>query len=251
MKNQSWLTARPIAHRGLHDLSRGIVENTPAAVSAAAAANYGIEIDVQVSADGEAMVQHDDRLGRLVEGDEDVRTLGVAALKARPFRAGTDRMATLGEICDLVNGRVPLLVELKSRFDGDLSLPRRVAKVLAAYSGPVAVMSFDPAPIVALRRLAPHLPHGITAERRFAPGPDEVGPSGGWPRLRLDLLLHAPSSRPGFLAYRLQDLATAPPRVARALGLPVLTWTVRSPADRTAALARADQVIFEGFLPEP
>ena len=114
-----WLIARPIAHRGLHDAAHGLIENTAGAVRAAIAANYGIEVDVQISADGEAMVHHDDVLGRLTQGEGRLDRLNAAALKRVPFRGSDERMLTLGELCDLVDGRVTMLVELKSRFDGD------------------------------------------------------------------------------------------------------------------------------------
>ena len=152
-----WLTARPIAHRGLHDAAHGLIENSAGAVRAAIAANYGIEVDVQVSADGEAMVHHDDVLGRLTQGEGRLDRLSAAELKRVPFRGSDERMLTLGELCDLVDGRVTVLIELKSHFDGDGSLPARVAAVLAGYRGPAAPMSFDPGQIAALRRKAPQL----------------------------------------------------------------------------------------------
>ena len=119
-----WLIARPFAHRGLHDAELGIIENTAGAVRAAIACDYGIEVDVQISADGEAMVHHDDVLGRLTEGDGRLDSLTAAELKRIPFRGSGERMMTLGELCDLVGGRVTMLVELKSRFDGDTTCPR-------------------------------------------------------------------------------------------------------------------------------
>jgi glycerophosphoryl diester phosphodiesterase len=241
-----WLTARPIAHRGLHDAAHGIIENTASAFAAAAAAAYGIETDVQISADGEAIVHHDDALGRLTDGDGALRDLTAAALTRVPFRATADRMMTLGELTDLVAGRVPLVVEVKSRFDGDLRLAERAAKVVAGYGGPAAVMSFDPAPVIALRRIAPRLVRGIVAERRYAPPEwDFLAPA---QRLTLPLLLHGWQSRPDFIAYRVDDLAALPPRAARRVfGLPLLTWTVRTAQQRALAARFADQVIFEGF----
>lgn len=155
-----WLTARPIAHRGLHDAAQGVIENTAAAMRAAIDAGYGIEIDVQVSADGEAMVHHDDVLGRLAEGGGRLDRCSAAALRDAPFRGSPERMLTLGELCDLVDRRATLLIELKSRFDGDDRLPARVADVLAAYRGPAAPMSFDPWQIAALRHKAPQLVAG-------------------------------------------------------------------------------------------
>ena len=103
----AWLTARPIAHRGLHDAARGIIENTACGRRAAIAENYGIEADLQISADGEAMVHHDDALGRLTDGAGALRDWSAAALRRVPFRATADRMLTLGELIDLVAGARP------------------------------------------------------------------------------------------------------------------------------------------------
>src|SRR5207342_2695718 len=102
---RDWLTARPIAHRGLHDAAAGIIENTASAFSAAVAGGYGIECDLQVSADGEAMVHHDDVLGRLTAGEGRLDALTAAELKRIPFNATGDRMITLTELCELVAGR--------------------------------------------------------------------------------------------------------------------------------------------------
>jgi glycerophosphoryl diester phosphodiesterase len=242
------LAARPIAHRGLHDAQRGVIENMPGAIAAAIAGNYGIEVDLQISADGEAMVHHDGRLGRLAEGNGALNDLTAAALKAVAFHSTAERMMTLGDLCDLVAGRVPMMIELKSRFDGDLRVAGRAAAVLAAYRGPVGVASFDPALVRALRRIAPQLARGIIAERRYD-HPEWRG-LGPLRRLALAFLLHGPASRPDFIAYRVRDLATVAPRAARhMLGLPLLTWTVRSDADRAIAARFADQIIFEGFRP--
>jgi glycerophosphoryl diester phosphodiesterase len=242
-----WLIERPIAHRGLHDLSAGVVENTASAFNAAIAGHYAIETDLQISADGEAMVHHDDALGRLTEGDARLATLPAAKIKAVRLTTGNDSILTLGELCDLVAGRATLVIELKSRFDGDTRIAARAVQVLRGYSGPVALMSFDPALIEAVRHLAPSLRRGTVAERRYD-HPD-------WRRLtaaqryRLAFLLHAPCSRPHFVAYAGRDLPAAAPTLARMAGLPVLTWTIRSEAERARVLRYADQVIFEGFRP--
>lgn len=241
-----WLIARPIAHRGLHDAARGVIENTAGAIDAAIAGRYGIEVDLQISSDGEAMVHHDDALGRLTDGDGRLAEMSAAELKRVPFRASAERMLTLPELLERVGGRVALVLELKSRFDGDDRLVARVAKTLAAYAGPVAAMSFDPVMIAALRRIAPRLRRGIVAERRFAELPPR---SAAWRRPALAHLLHAPMTRPDFVAYRVDDLPAPATRVARLLGLPILTWTVRTAAQRQQAASAADQMIFEGFRP--
>jgi glycerophosphoryl diester phosphodiesterase len=243
-----WLTARPVAHRGLHDRARGIIENMPGAVTAAIAGNFGIEVDLQLSADGEAMVHHDDALGRLTEGSGALRGLTAAALKAVPFKDTAERMMSLGDLCALVAGRTPLVLELKSHFDGDRRLVRRMAEVLGAYQGPVAGMSFDPDQVLALRELMPALPRGITAERHYT--------EAGWPeaseaqRDNMMHLRHAFATRPQFVAYGINDLPAMAPWIARnVFGLPLLTWTVRTSEQRDRAARYADQMIFEGFTP--
>lgn len=243
-----WLTARPIAHRGLHDVAHGLIENTAGAVSAAIAANYGIEVDVQVSSDGEAMVHHDDVLGRLTDGQGRLDAFTAAELKRVPFRGGDERMMTLGDLCDLVAGRVTMLVELKSRFDGDGRLPLRVAAVLDVYNGPVAPMSFDPRQLTWLRQKSPRLLRGIVAAK-YRPHPywDQMP---AWMRYGMGYLLTALTARPQFVAYAVADLPALAPLFARhAFGLPLLTWAVRTEAERHRAERWADQMVFEGFRP--
>src|SRR2546423_4384393 len=167
MRAPDWLTARPVAHRGLHDFARGIIENMPAAAQAAVAGNFAIECDIQLTSDGEAMVHHDDELGRLTEGSGALLGKTALELKAVKFKNTPERMMTLGDLCALVAGRVPLVIEVKSHFDGDRKLVTRMAEVLAAYSGPAVGLSFDPDQVLALRELMPKLPRGIVAEREY------------------------------------------------------------------------------------
>src|SRR6202043_3104839 len=121
-----------------------MVENMPAAAQAAVDGNFAIECDIQLTADGEAMVHHDDALGRLTEGSEPLLSMTAAQLKAVKFKDTPERMMSLGDLCALVKGRVPLVIEVKSHFDGDRKLVARMSEVLAAYSGPAVGMSFDP-----------------------------------------------------------------------------------------------------------
>lgn len=246
MSGPAWLTARPIAHRGLHGLSPGVVENLPAAFTAAVEGNYAIECDIQISADGEAMVFHDVTLDRLTQGQGRVDTHTAAALKALAFKASAERMLTLPELFALVAGRVPLIVEIKSEFDGKLDLTRRAAAQAAAYAGPVALMSFDPAPMAWLKQNASGLVRGIVAESHYA-GPHWASLS---PAQKRDLaeLAHYPETDPHFLSWRVADLpSAATERYRGTLGRPVICWTVRTAEDREAANRHADQVTFEGY----
>jgi glycerophosphoryl diester phosphodiesterase len=242
------LTARPVAHRGLHDIARGIVENMPAAAQAAIDGNFAIECDIQLSADGEAMVHHDNALGRLTEGSGALLGKTAAELKAVSFKNTPERMMTLGDLCALVAGRVPLVVEVKSHFDGDRKLVKRMADVLAAYSGPAVGMSFDPDQVLALRELIPERARGIVAEREYTA--EEWPEASAEQRHGMTQLRHAFRSRPHFVAYWVNELPAAAPWIARNIfGLPLLAWTVRTPEQRAQAARHADQMIFEGFLP--
>lgn len=248
MRAPDWLTARPVAHRGLHDAGRGIIENMPAAAQAAIAGNFSIECDIQLTADGEAMVHHDDTLGRLTEGSGALLEMTADELRAVKFRDTPERMMSLGDLCALVNGRVPLVIEVKSHFDGDRKLVKRMAQVLASYSGPAVGMSFDPDQVLGLRETMPALARGIVAQRNYD--------DGYWTKLPLAQrqsmlhLRHAFRTRPHFVAYWVNQLPAPAPWIARNIfGLPLLTWTVRTPEQRHRAARYADQMIFEGFVP--
>jgi glycerophosphoryl diester phosphodiesterase len=243
-----WLTARPIAHRGLHDRGRGIVENMPAAAQAAISGNFSIECDIQLTADGEAMVHHDDALGRLTEGSGALLGLTARQLKAVRFKETSERMMSLGDLCALIAGRVPLVIEVKSHFDGDRKLVARMADVLAAYSGPAVGMSFDPDQVLALHEKMPTLHRGIVAQRNY----DDDYWKKRTPEQRQSMqhLRHAFRTRPHFVAYSVDQLPAPAPWIARNIfGLPLLAWTVRNSEQRERAARYADQMIFEGFRP--
>src|SRR3979490_2614857 len=146
----------------------------PGGGQAAIDGNFSIECDVQLTADGEAMVHHDDALGRLTEGSGVLLDMTASELKGVKFKDTAERMMSLGDLCALVQGRVPLVVEVKSHFDGDRKLVARVADVLASYSGPAVGMSFDPDQVLALREHMPALPRSAAAccffATRSAPG---------------------------------------------------------------------------------
>jgi glycerophosphoryl diester phosphodiesterase len=248
MRAPDWLTARPVAHRGLHDAAHGIIENMPGAVQAAIDGNFAIEVDIQLTSDGEAMVHHDDALGRLTEGSGALLGKTAAELKAIKFKDTSERMMTLGDLCTLVAGRVPLVIEVKSHFDGDRKLVARMAEVLAGYRGPVVGMSFDPDQVLALREKMPALPRGIIAQRDYD---DDY-----WKKLTPEqrdgmlYLRHAFRTQPHFVAFWVNELPAPAPWIARNIfGLPLLTWTVRTPEQRERAARYADQMIFEGFRP--
>jgi glycerophosphoryl diester phosphodiesterase len=248
MSTPSWLTARPIAHRGLHDARAGLFENTLAAAEAAMSRGFGIECDVQLSRDGEAMVFHDHRLDRLTEASGPFIERSRAELETLSIGGTAERIPALSDFLARIGGRVPLVVEIKSRFDGDERLVRRTAELLEASPHPVAVKSFDPAIVALLRRIAPRLRRGIVAQARY--DGEEWAGIGPAERKRMARLGHWSDMQPDFISYRYADLpnqAVVMPRILS--GIPVMTWTVRSVMEADKASAFADQIVFEGFVP--
>ena len=242
-------TARPFAHRGLHGTAGP--ENSPAAIRAAIARGYGIEIDVQASADNRAMVFHDDHLGRLTDVIGPVRAKTAAELGAIRLKRGSDMIPTLDTVLRIIAGQVPLLVEIKDQ-SGDMGsanigpLEFAVARALKSYRGPVAVMSFNPNAIAAFRDAAPNIPRGLVTDN---------WPREDWPGVserRRDALRGIPDYYPlgcCFISHDAADLHS--PRVAelRRDGATILTWTIRSHEAERAARRVAHAVTFEGYLP--
>lgn len=240
-----FITARPIAHRGLHDLSQGIVENTVSAFAGAIARGYAIECDLQLTGDGEAVVFHDERLERLSQGRGMVKDLTAAEMKRLTIRHSGDHVQTLGELLEQVKGKVPLIIELKSHWDGDERLAARALAVLKGYGGPHCLMSFDPDIVAAVRRMSPQSIRGIVAERAFDSYYDALPLK---TQMELRTFSHINRTRPDFVSFYFGDLPWAPVTALRAAGTPVITWTIRSADEAWTALRSSDQITFEGFL---
>lgn len=246
MRGPDWLTERPIAHRGLHEAARGVVENSLPAFEAAMAHGFAIECDVRAAADG-VVVFHDATLDRLTGTTGAVAERPVAALRRVGFRDdGGATIPTLAELLELVGGRVPLFVELKPgprprRFEEE------VAALARSYPGPLALMSFAPASIGRMKALAPGVARGLVSGAYDDPG-DRCGLS-PLQRFARRHILHAFSVSPHFIAYDVRALPAPGPSFWHVLGVRLLTWTVRTEADRVTATRHADQMIFEGFVP--
>jgi glycerophosphoryl diester phosphodiesterase len=240
-----WLV-RPVAHRGLHDAAGGVIENTAAAFEAAIAAGYAIETDLQGAAGAEPVVFHDATLERLTQESGPVAALTPAALRGIPLRDSAERILSLGELLDLVAGRVPVFLEIKTDGRDGRALERKIAAQLAVYRGPAAVMSFDPGSVRAMRRLAPDRPRGLVSMRFTAKDWPQLP---AWRRFLLTHLADFPLLRADFLAYHIDDLPRWEVRLIRRAGVPVLGWTVRSEAQRRRAERHVDAIIFEGLRP--
>ena len=238
---------KPLAHRGLHDAK--IPENSLAAFSAAIDKNYGIELDLQLSEDGEVMVFHDYDLGRLTDHSGPVYQHTAAQLSQTHLSNG-EPIPTLKSVLDRVAGQAPLLIEIKDQ-DGALGpnvdiLERRLADILKTYHGPMAVMSFNPHSVHAMQDFAPNIPRGLVTSRFSAES---------WllvPEERLTELAEIPDFEKcaaSFISHQIISLRE--PRVAeiKASGAPILCWTTKSHEEELEARAVADNVTFEGYLP--
>jgi glycerophosphoryl diester phosphodiesterase len=236
-RRPGWLTAIPYAHRGLHGPGR--IENSRAAFEAAVAGGHGIECDVQLTRDGEAVVFHDYGLGRQTDQQGAVADRTLADLQRVKLKGQDEGIPSLTDTLQLVAGRAPLLIEIKARHRSAPPLCAAVLRALTSYPGPAAIMSFNPQAGAWFASRAPQITRGLVVS--------EHGKRGTCGRVERRLALWR--ARPDFLAYDIRDLPSRFAAAQRARGLPVLTWTVRSPRDEEAASAFADQIIHE--LPRP
>lgn len=240
----------PVAHRALHDIAFARPENSLAAVRAAIAAGYAIEVDLQPSADGVPMVFHDYDLKRLTGEGGRIRAYNASDLGNRFLAGSEETIPTLEKLLETVAGKVPLLVELKDQEGAmgpsDGLLERRSAEILAQYKGPLAVMSFSPEAIALFRETAPDIAVGLTTSAYIA---------SDWPlipaetRKRLRDIPDYDRLGCSFVSHEAKDLGA--PRIAelKAAGAAILCWTIRSATEEAEARVVADNITFEGYRP--
>lgn len=232
----TWLTARPIAHRGYHDMNNEVWENTLSAFDRAIEKNFSIECDLQLANDGVPVVFHDDDLSRLCGLKDDVRLLTSQELAMKRIGRTKDAIPTLRKMLDRAAGQVPIVMELKGRKDEDDGFVGAVLEELEDYDGKVAIMSFDHWLLEELVELDCPYPVGLTAEgvreEKFAEHEAMM-------KLGLD-----------FVSYGILHMPNRFVTEVRQGGTPVITWTVRTPDMRERSEQQADQMTFEGFDPD-
>jgi glycerophosphoryl diester phosphodiesterase len=230
-----WLIAWEYAHRGLHEV--GVPENSRAAAQGAIAAGMGIECDIQMSRDNVPLVFHDWELDRLTSERGKVAARAADDLCRIALQDTAETVWRLCDLLDLVAGRVPILVEVKAQPHLAVAEPCiAIAKALAGYAGPLAVMSFDLRVGEWFARNAPEVVRGLVITDTLDHGYRQA-----W---------RAPHAieraRPDFLASDVRDIPNALATLWRESGRALLTWTVRSPETRERGLAHADALIAEG-----
>ena len=216
------------AHRGLH--GPGVPENSMAAFRAALDIGAGIECDVRLSGDGQVMVFHDHDLRRMCASALAVESTRAEMIAGQRLYDSGEHIPRLGELLELVQGKVPLLIELKSRGGNAARLAAAVGEELKDYAGPVGVMSFEPRAIKWFARRLPGHRRGLVISERAS---------------AIDRWSNILGASPHFLAIDVAAIArpwAAKQRARRQ----VYSWTVRSPQDLQTAEIHADAPIWEG-----
>lgn len=236
MSSIDWLARRPVAHRGLHDLNKTRWENTLAAFEAAAKAGFAIECDVHLTKDGGVVVFHDDDLQRLAGREGRISDLTLSEATALHVGGTAERVPTLRQMLDLVDGRVPLVIELKGIEGRDDGLVAAVARELGEYKGEAAIMSFDHHLIRRFASDAPGIPGGLTAEGTRTQDFEA----------HFSMLAHGIS----FVSYNVHHLPNPFVTFVREkLHMPVISWTVRDREMQKHSELNVEQITFEGFDP--
>jgi glycerophosphoryl diester phosphodiesterase len=247
----AWLIERPIAHRGLHDKARGVIENTLGAARAAIARGFAIECDIRLSSDGEVFVFHDETLDRLTDASGPIWGRSAAEIARVRITGADESPPTFAAFLDEVAGRTPIICELKIRFDGDWRSADRAAALAAAYQGPLAFKSFDHDLAAYLKLRPPRMrsgslcPIGLLAQASYDDSSWAFLPAEqkrDWTHFD-----HFDLARPDFLSWNVDDLPHKIPFLVKELtGAPIMAWTVRTSGQREAASKWADQIVFNG-----
>lgn len=243
MGNIAAAFAQPIAHRGLHDRRKGVVENSADAFAAAIESGFAIECDIQLTGDDEAVVFHDEELDRLTEQKGELQSLSADQLCHIPLKDSKNTPQKFAEFLNQVVGQVPLVVELKSQGSRNSILAQKVVQIADEYAGPLVFKSFDPRILMDLRKCNCKWPIGIVLEREK---PEELNALQGFAARHL---LHFPWTRFDFISCNVNDLNLPLVRFFRMIGYKVMTWTVRTQPAHDVAAIHADQIVFEGTLP--
>ena len=245
--------ARPIAHRGLHDRALGIIENSRTAFRRAIEQGFAIECDLQLTRDRMPVVFHDPVLDRLTGARGRVADIDAGELTMTPLRGSADTPMLFSDLLAMVAGRVPVIVELKRQNRGNLALARAAVGAAKGYEGPLAFKSFEPRLVAGVKKSGFEGPVGIIVDTGAADGSGarDTDSLSLARRMALRQLVHAPASQFDFVSCEHHALELPAIALLRRVGKKVMTWTIRSHADAAKALENADQIVFEGFVPEP
>ncbi len=231
------------AHRGLHNDTQ-IPENCMTAFSKALDKGYGIEFDVHILADGSLAVFHDASLKRMVGEDVLIDTLTQNQLRNYRLKGTTESIPTFSEVLELVDGRVPLLIELKPPKEV-ARLCQTVLEQLKDYNGKYVIQSFDPRCIRWFKENSPETIRGQIAQNFLK---DKKSKAPVVLKIILSSLLFNFLTKPNFVSYKFEDRNCLAVKIVQKLwGIDSFTWTIRSPENAKIAESENQTVIFEKF----
>lgn len=242
---------KPITHRGLHDYNNGIIENSPSAFEAAINSGYAIECDLQFTKDEKAIIFHDATLERLTnkQGKTSDISLKQATNMTLKNSANNDKILSLAQMLKQVNGRATIVLELKMQTDGRNDLfAKAVVHDLKNYQGSVAIISFVPEILLSVKKYGFKGPVGVIVERFIHEKAQQLLTQKQ--RFYLRHLLHYPKTKFDFVDADHNALDLPAVKLFRALGFPIMTWTIKSQVEADEALKWCDQITFEGFIPK-
>lgn len=229
--DKHWVFSKPIAHRGLWNES--FPENTLSAYKNAIDNGYPIEMDIQMSEDGKLFCFHDDNAKRMTGVDKDIRTL--SSKEIENLTVGNEKIPTFEEFLDLVDGKVPLLIEIKQQINKGIE--EKTVAALKDYKGEYVIQSFDPFVMLKIKKLAPNVIRG-----QLGCNNDKKGLKWRVVRnLSLNFLV-----KPDFVHYCVNDL---PVKNNVTNDLPLICWTIRNEDDLNKAKKYAKNFVFEILRP--
>jgi glycerophosphoryl diester phosphodiesterase len=230
----------PIAHRGIHDSK--VPENSLTAFQKAVEGNFPIELDIHIIKSGEVVVFHDDNLKRMCGIDKEIAKCTFTELRELYLKNSHERIPLLSEVLAKIDGKVPLLIELK--YDQPTGrLEASALEILKYYKGKYALQSFSPFSLRWLKKHAPNIPRGQLAS-------DFKGDKKVSRILKpfLKNIWHFSATKPDFISYDIRALPSKRIAKLRAAGTPVLGWTISNVADSKEALKHCDNLICEKIL---
>ena len=236
------------AHRGLHDSSQGVPENSMAAFRRAVEHGFGAELDVHLMADGNLAVVHDGSLKRVCGADVYIEDLTADELRDYPLMGTEERIPLFQDVLALFEGKTPLVIELKVERGNANALTDKVMAALSGWNGTCCLESFHPGVLLRLREKYPHVLRGQLSQNFMKSS--EVGNLSLPVRFALTNLLTTAVTRPDFIAYNWQDRGNVSLRLMRKLyGVHEVAWTVRDPSVMSRLDGAGVTSIFEGFVP--
>ncbi len=236
INSDSWLITKPIAHRGLW--GSGLIENSLSAYKNAVDNSYPIEIDLYSSSDGILFSFHDPYLDRMTGADGLIYEKTAKELKELCLLDSIEKIPTFEEVLSLVDGKVPLLIELKDQ--PDKSYVNKVVERLKTYKGEFAIQSFNPLYIKKVKKLAPEFIRGILSTKTYSKHLPFIKR-----KVVKNMLLNF-LIKPDFISYSFEDLPL-PKRKTK--NIPLICWTITSQEDYDKIKPLVKNIIFEHFIP--